>query len=736
MKTFERQAIFTVVLIANMVLPPAVFISTTAENETDPQSSTGQELTWPREFEDNGTKLAIYQPQIEKWEGTDFASRAAVAITSPGADAPVYGVVWFNARADVDKAAGVVTLNDIQVTKVKFPTAPKRETEYLALIRRHVPTESRAIALDHLEASFAISEAVKKARAVPVKNNPPRIIYTTTPSLLVLVDGPPVLRPAPVPGFERVINTRALIVKFGDTYYLTAMNYWYQAAAVDGPWKPISVIASALTSMEEAAVAANQVDLMRPEEGTSLPEQPPAIYVSTVPAELIQTDGLPQFLPVEGTQLLQVQNSDNAIFMDVDTNDYYVLISGRWFKTKSLNGPWTFVPYKNLPADFAKIPPDHPKANALVSVPGTPEAREAVIANSIPQTATVNRSEANLDVTYDGAPQFQRIKGTPLYYAVNTPMPVIRVDTQTYYSVQNGVWFVATSANGPWVVATSVPAVIYSIPPSSPLYYVTFVRVYGSTADDVYVGYTPGYLGTVVCPDNVVVYGTGWYYPPYCGTYWVGAPCTYGFGAGFACGYDTDFDFGFADGDWLGTWCGPWWGAYQWGWHHGYRYTHVGINRVNIYQHWGDRVAVANRSYAANTWNGKTWTQSRTDHFSPYNRNFRVRAQAAVTSPRTTVAPSAPVIIRGTPNYTPPVAGEVWTRNNVYGGRDGNVYRNNPSGGWQRNAGSQWRSVPPSRAPEFNREAQGRAVGEQRFNNSRSYGGGFSRPQGGGSERR
>jgi len=140
------------------------------------------------------------------------------------------------------------------------------------------------------------------------------------------------------------------------------------------------------------------------------------------------------------------------------------LISGRWFNASSIRGPWSFVPYKQLPQDFAKIPPTHPKAN----VPGTVQANEAIIANSIPQTATVQRNEAKLELTYDGAPQLRPIAGTPLLYAINSGVPVIEVDAHTYYSVQNGVWFVATSATGPWAVATSVPAVIYSIPASSP----------------------------------------------------------------------------------------------------------------------------------------------------------------------------------------------------------------------------------------------------------------------------
>ena len=61
----------------------------------------------------------------------------------------------------------------------------------------------------------------------------------------------------------------------------------------------------------------------------------------------------------------------------------------------------------------------------------------------------------------------------------------------------------------------SVPDVIYTIPPSSPLYYVTYAKVYGSTPEVVYLGYTPGYYGTVVSKDTTtVVYGTGYYYPP------------------------------------------------------------------------------------------------------------------------------------------------------------------------------------------------------------------------------
>src|SRR5262249_51555883 len=157
--------------------------------------------------------LDIYQPEIEKWDGADFETRSAIAITSASSNTPVYGVFWMKARADVDKAARIATLNDIEVTKAVFPSAEGLQNQYLGIIRKHVPTLAKTVALDHLEASFAISEAVKKAQAVPVKNDPPHIIYKASPSLLVLVDGPPVLRTMPGSNVERVINSQALILK-------------------------------------------------------------------------------------------------------------------------------------------------------------------------------------------------------------------------------------------------------------------------------------------------------------------------------------------------------------------------------------------------------------------------------------------------------------------------------------------------------------------------------------------
>src|SRR5262249_19234933 len=119
----------------------------------------------------------------------------------------------------------------------------------------------------------------------------------------------------------------------------------------------------------------------------------PEIYVSTTPAELLEIDGEPDLVPIDGTKLLSVKNTPDGILLDTTTQDYYVLLSGRWFKSKSLEkGPWEFVAGDKLPADFAKIPENNPRGDLLASVAGTPQAQESLIANDVPQTATVKRS--------------------------------------------------------------------------------------------------------------------------------------------------------------------------------------------------------------------------------------------------------------------------------------------------------------------------------------------------------
>jgi hypothetical protein len=78
----------------------------------------------------------------------------------------------------------------------------------------------------------------------------------------------------------------------------------------------------------------------------------------------------------------------------------------------------------------------------------------------------------------------------------------------------------SAAPQGPWTTASSVPQVIYTIPPSSPVYNVTYVTQVTTSSGSVQSSYTAGYLGAFVmgaAVGAIVFSGSGYYYPPYIG---------------------------------------------------------------------------------------------------------------------------------------------------------------------------------------------------------------------------
>jgi len=593
-------------------------------------------LSWPRFYATNGFEFAIYQPQISAWPSNQLQGRLVVAIRPAGGSKETYGVVFFQARTDIDKVNRLVTFDNFSITRVSIPSQPAMADQYRGMLASFQGQAVKVVPLDHLEAVFAASADISHAKVQTVNNDPPQLIFATVPSLLILVDGSPVLQPL-TGNYQRVINTRAVLLfcvnPANPGYFLYADSQWYNAPAITGPWLVATNLGANVDNALSAALATQQVDPMYPtDENAPTANQ---VFVSTTPAELIETDGAPNLVPIAGTDLSYVQNSSRAIFNYSDTGNYYVLVSGRWFTAGSLSGPWTFVPPGSLPGDFAKIPPDHEKSNVLMSVPGTPQAREAVIANSIPQTATVLRDQATLAVNYYGAPSFTPIAGTSLSYAANTQTPVVMVSPNSYYACQGGVWFTSASASGPWVVADNVPDAIYTIPASCPIHYATYAYVYGSTPTSVEVGYTPGYLGPVVAPGGVVVYGTGYNYAPVVtGGSYVAYPPSYGYGASFALGSAVGYSYGYAGGSVTTCCCQPYWGAYAWAAGSGYNYAHCNVNGCNAYTHWGTAVSTTG-SYGYNAYTGTPYASRTAAAFNPYTGMHATATGNAAYNPYT-----------------------------------------------------------------------------------------------------
>src|SRR5262249_27048891 len=152
------------------------------------------------------------------------------------------------------------------------------------------------------------------------------------------------------PRFQRVINTKALILRggFGDKYYIHVYDGWLSASSAEGPWMQANMGPFERSDADAIAKALAQhgtVDLL--DGGPHANPKPslatdgvPTVYTPQIPSELIDFKGKPDFVPIVGTQLLWGSNTTSDVLIDTSNNNHYVLLSGRWFKGAGLTGPW------------------------------------------------------------------------------------------------------------------------------------------------------------------------------------------------------------------------------------------------------------------------------------------------------------------------------------------------------------------------------------------------------------
>jgi hypothetical protein len=634
-----------------------------------------EDVGWPVEFQIKKGLVTVYQPQVDSLKAETLECRAAFSFTPSGKTEPLFGALWITATLHTDRDTRMATLAAVKIPKVKFADATDEEKKKLGdYLEKELVKLPFSISIDRLIAQLDTAEQNSRG-AGQFKNDPPKILIAYEPAVLVTFDGDPILRE--IDGtfgkYKRIVNTPFPIVfdVKRDSYFLCGGSVWYVAKDPLGPWSlttsvPIDI---ELMKPKEDAQAADVAAAGTTDEAKNA--APPKIVTEKGAAELLVFVGQPTWKPIEGTDLLYVDNSDSDVFKSTDDQRTFVLLSGRWFASPSLDGPWQFVPPDKLPETFKKIPEESPNGHVLGSVPGTELAREALLDAQIPQTAAVKRSGVKLQVEYDGAPQFKAIEGTKLEYAVNTSFSVIKTG-ERYYCCHQAVWYVAATPQGPWQVADKVPDDIYTIPPSNPNYNTTQVEVYASTPEVVYTGYYPGYMGSYVY-GGCVFYGTGWYYPPYISPYaYYPYHGTWGFhvgwnpymGWGFGVAWSSGpFTFSIGFGGWGGY--GGWYGAG--GYHPPYYrpypgggYTKPGYGPGGIGQ--GNR-----------------------NQINP-NSNLYARGE---NQARNASAPRAKDTGRAAGGAAGgrPATGK---GNDVFADRNGDVYRRNGDGSWDKRGQGSW----------------------------------------------
>jgi hypothetical protein len=647
---------------------------------------------WPRAYAlPSGASMLLYQPQIASWDKqTHMVAFSAISYRTTGSDKPALGTIKLEADTKVSVSDRLVKFTNLKIVEANFGSMDKDKVrEITEQIDKQLPDDERVIALDRVLANLDKSGIVAK-NAEGVKADPPPIFFSKTPAVIVNIDGEPIWSPIKENDLKFAVNTNWDLFQHGptNTLYLLNNGGWLKATDLKGPWSPAGKLPD---SFKKLPPEDNWKDVKAALPGKTIAANAvPTVYVSNKPGELILLTGEPKYVPVQGTGLMWVSNSESDLFRVGKAGLIYYLVTGRWFSAPDFTGPWTFAT-TSLPPDFKKIPLEHARSRVLAAVPGTDQAAEAVLLAQIPQTARVNKKEVKApDVAYQGDAKFEPIEQTTVQRAVNTDKDVFLIGGK-YYMCYQGVWFVGNSATGPWEVASSVPQEIYKIPASSPANHVTYVTVEDSDDEWVTFAAAAGYTGMMIAW-GCAVWGTGWYYPPYYGFYG-GYPYYYG-------GFPT---YGYS------AWYNPWTGAYgrsarvygpYGGAGVGARYnprTGTYARGAAAYGPYGARgVAQAYNprtgTYAATRQGSNvygSWGSTSVQRGDDWAKTNRYTNNRTGNTTRTVRSDQGNAVIRsGNSGFAAAGSG-----GDVYAGHDGNVYRRD-NGTWQKYDNGGWTNTP------------------------------------------
>ena len=223
----------------------------------------------------------------------------------------------------------------------------------------------------------------QRTEPVEVRLEPPEIIFSTRPALLVSIDGPPeyTLVKGAVPLLWRVVNTRVLLLKnAGGGHYLHLYDGFLEAGSLNEPWSVAEKVPRGAKLAEQSARSSRKTNLLEGKPDPRTRKKPslrksvtPWVYLSMIPAELIVTDGEPDFISIEGTRLFYARNTTGDLFWHQGDRTMYLLASGFWFRAETYLGPWQLVPVDGLPQDFRAIPDSSVKRGVKASVPPPPK---------------------------------------------------------------------------------------------------------------------------------------------------------------------------------------------------------------------------------------------------------------------------------------------------------------------------------------------------------------------------
>lgn len=212
------------------------------------------------------------------------------------------------------------------------------------------------------------SEVAESQPSEPItRSNAPEIVVSTEPTELIVTEGPAAF----VPLVEDLLvlqnsDDDVFMHVSSQKFYIVLSGRWYQASSLNGPWDyaPADNLPAAFANIPRDS---NQADSRVYVAGTE--EARDAVLDAYVPqtaavargeADIdVKYDGEPVFEPVDGTDLVYIQNTGSTVLQA--NGLYYLVENGVWYVSSSTNGPWQVSDHR--PEQVDTILPTSPVHN-------------------------------------------------------------------------------------------------------------------------------------------------------------------------------------------------------------------------------------------------------------------------------------------------------------------------------------------------------------------------------------
>jgi hypothetical protein len=312
MKLLNTSLLRCVLVIAALV---ALHVGQSAAMAASDQSS---DPGWPRERNQNGNRLVIYQPQVDDWKDFhELSWRMAVSLTPKGGK-EVVGVVEMKGNTDVDNVGKVVTITNPQITGTYFPSLDNATKEKMDQLFKTFVPPTISISLHRLIASMPMQHPPS---GVKLNNEPPKIFVGYRPSILLSVDGEPALSEIPKTNLKYVVNTQWPLFFDGSSYYLAVGQQWLTANSLDGQWSPTKKLPADMSKVAQDKQWSALKKIIPPPAKSE--DVTPAVFYSDKPAEVILFDGQPVYANIPDTQLQYATNTDSVVFVYTPTQPFF-----------------------------------------------------------------------------------------------------------------------------------------------------------------------------------------------------------------------------------------------------------------------------------------------------------------------------------------------------------------------------------------------------------------------------